>query len=103
MLLNLNKFLSKKNKIIAIFAVVVLCFLPSKFINAQNRINIDANSLQTQAEIIISPAIATFEQGSTFEVPIFINTKGKSINAVELNIRFDPNKLSVVKPSSGNR
>ena len=97
----LSKILSKKNKIIAIFAVIILCFLPTKFINAQNRINIDANSLQTQAEIIISPAVATFEQGSTFEVPIFINTKGKSINAVELNIRFDPNKLSVVKPSSG--
>jgi hypothetical protein len=97
----LNKFLSEKNKIIAIFAVVIFCFLPNKFILAQNRINIDVNSLQTQAEIIVSPAIATFEQGSTFEVPIFVNTKGKSINAVELNVRFDPNKLSVVKPSSG--
>lgn len=98
----LKKILNIENKNIAFLVMMFLCFSPIHFISAQNRIsNLDASSFQNQAEIIISPAIATFEQGSTFEVPIFLNTKGKSVNAVELNIKFDPNKVSVVKPSSG--
>jgi hypothetical protein len=53
------------------------------------------------AELFFSPKSGTFQEGSTFNVPLFINTRGSNINALEIIIRFDPRKLSVVNPSGG--
>ncbi len=68
---------------------------------AEQVINLDASSLVARAEISITPQQASFTEGSVFEVPILINTKGRSINTIELNLKFDPTKLSIVKPSTG--
>jgi hypothetical protein len=69
-------------------------------VNAQS-INIDASRLVTHAEVYFSPRSGSFVEGSTFEVPIILNTKGNSINGIEVRINFDKNKLSIIKPSSG--
>ncbi|MEK7641719.1 MAG: cohesin domain-containing protein [Patescibacteria group bacterium] len=71
-------------------------------VHAQSTVNLSGPDLIPKTEILISPPSGTFTQGSTFEVPIYINTKGSSIGAIELRIRFDAETLSVVKPSGGS-
>jgi hypothetical protein len=64
-------------------------------------INVDASKLIPRAEVFLSPRTGSFVEGSTFDVPILLNTKGSNINGVEVRINFDKNKLSIIKPSSG--
>ncbi len=54
-----------------------------------------------KATISVSPHTSSFLENSTFEVPIFINSHGDSINAIELHVNFDAKKLNIIKPSSG--
>ncbi|MFH1759197.1 MAG: cohesin domain-containing protein [Patescibacteria group bacterium] len=53
------------------------------------------------ATLSISPASGTVLYNSTFEASIYMDTRGESINAVELNLKFPPDKLSIIKPSGG--
>ncbi|MGI9118281.1 MAG: cohesin domain-containing protein [Minisyncoccia bacterium] len=86
-----------------IIAVIMLCTYVCSFtvVFAEQILNVDASSLVARSEISITPQQASFTEGSVFEVPILINTKGRSINTIELNLKFDPTKLSIVKPSTG--
>ena len=61
---------------------------------------IDASSLLPTVAIRFSPSSGTFIEGSTFQVPILLDTRGASVNTIELRIYFDPTKLSIVQPSS---
>lgn len=78
---------------LALFLSPAGVFAQTTYLNAQD--------LRQTAEIYFSPRQGTFLEGSTFQVPIFINTKGNSINAVELHVEFDPNRFSIVSPSGG--
>ena len=69
---------------------------------AQTTVNLNGADLIPKAEISIAPPSGTFTQGSTFEVPIYLNTKGNKISAIELHIGFDSDTLAVVKPSGGS-
>lgn len=62
-----------------------------------------ASDITAQEAVEIFPAVqsGSFVEGSTFEVPILLNTRGLDINTVTLTINFDPNKLSIVAPSGG--
>ncbi len=91
-------FLVKKMS--AIYLILVFTLAPV-FVFAQESININAQNLLAKSEIFISPRNATFLVGSTFEAPIYIDTKGSNINAIDLKINFDPAKLSIVNPSGG--
>lgn len=62
---------------------------------------IDASKLLPRSAVFFSPRSGTFTEGSTFDVPILLDTKGKAVNGIEVRINFDQNLLSVVKPSSG--
>ena len=53
------------------------------------------------ASIYFSPSSGTFTVGSTFDVSVFINTGGEDVNAVEINVKFDPKKLQVASPTAG--
>lgn len=53
------------------------------------------------ASLYLSPNSGTFFVGSTFDVSVFMNTGGENVNAVEVNIRFDPKKLQVASPTTG--
>jgi hypothetical protein len=75
-------------------------FLP-QYSFAQNTVTVEAPTLVPKVNLFFSPRAGTFVEGSTFDVPILINTKGKSINAVDMTINFDKNKLVVVRPSGG--
>jgi hypothetical protein len=80
---------------------LVLTLVAPSVAAAQKTVNLNASDLVAHTEIFFSPQSGTFLEGSTFDVPIFLDTKGASVNAVELRINFDPNVLSVVRPSGG--
>lgn len=53
------------------------------------------------ATLSISPTTGTFTVGSTFDISLFLNTDGQTINAVEVSLAFPADKLQVVSPSTG--
>lgn len=53
------------------------------------------------ASLYFSPAGGSFFVGSTFDVSVFVNTGGENINAVEVNLKFDPIKIQVASPTAG--
>ncbi|MCC6323303.1 hypothetical protein IT400_00770 [Candidatus Nomurabacteria bacterium] len=93
--------MNKYKKIYTFIVSLILLLSNTSFLYAENIINIDASKLVARAEISVNPSSATFTEGSTFEVPILLNTKGQSMNAIDLNLKFDPNKLAIIKPSTG--
>jgi len=54
-----------------------------------------------EASLYFSPSAGTFFVGSTFDVSVFVNTGGEDVNAVEVNIKFDPKKLQIASPTAG--
>jgi len=81
------------------YFVIALFFLAFSA-NAQYSIN--ASDLLARSALSFSPRSGSFEEGSTFQVPILVDTKNRSINGIEVRISFDKNKLSIVNPISGN-
>lgn len=53
------------------------------------------------ASIYLSPSSGTFYVGSTFNVSVFVNTGGSDVNAVRVDLKFDPKKLQVASPTAG--
>jgi hypothetical protein len=53
------------------------------------------------ASLYVAPPSGTFILGNTFTVSLYVNTGGQSINAVEANLSFPPDKLQVVSPTTG--
>lgn len=66
-----------------------------------SEVSIDATTLIPRVAISFTPRSGTFIEGSTFEVPIIINTYGVSVNAVEIKVSYDPSHLAIVLPSGG--
>ncbi|MBI3627967.1 MAG: hypothetical protein HY220_04485 [Candidatus Sungbacteria bacterium] len=60
-----------------------------------------APAVASAAELYVTPGTGTFEVGSTFNASIFLDSKGDSINALEVHLIFPPDKLQVVSPSIG--
>jgi hypothetical protein len=90
------------NRVLIFISLIGISLLSVPKIYAQQRvINLNANDLLPHSEITVTPQSGTFQENSTFDVPIFLNTRGNSVNAIELHLKFDQNKLSVVKPSGG--
>ena len=79
--------------------LLISVFTISERVSAQPVINLDVSSLLQKASVSFSPRAGSFIAGSTFEVPIVINTQGKSINAIELHIKFNPSRLQIVAPT----
>lgn len=53
------------------------------------------------AKLLLSPSSGTFTVGSTFDVSIFLNTEGKSVNTVSAMLSFPADKLQLVSPTIG--
>ncbi len=79
------------NKFLACLFISILCFTNILFTNAQ----------EGGASIYFSPASGTFYVGSTFDVSVFVNTNGNDVNAVRVDLKFDPKKLQVASPTAG--
>ncbi len=52
-------------------------------------------------KLLLSPPSGVFSVGSTFDVNIFLNTEGKSVNTVSTVLFFPPDKLQLVSPTIG--
>ncbi|HYE22241.1 MAG TPA: cohesin domain-containing protein, partial [Verrucomicrobiae bacterium] len=59
------------------------------------------DALAAQATLSLSPSNGRFEIDSTFEISVFLNTHGNSVNTIELNLRYPPDKLQLVSSSTG--
>lgn len=86
--------------------ILALIFLVSGLFSigtvfAQGQKNYNAQDLLAKSEIFITPRNGSFLVGSTFESQIYINTKGNSLNAINLKVKYDSSKLSLVNPSGG--
>ncbi len=57
--------------------------------------------ISSASTLSISPAAGSFSVGSTFNVSLLLDTKGKAINALQSFISFPADKLQVVSPSIG--
>ena len=53
------------------------------------------------AVLTIEPPTGTFIVGSTFSVPVYVNTEGEAINAIEIEGKFPEDKLQIISPSAG--
>jgi hypothetical protein len=78
---------------IKIFFIVFILFLNNSVFAETNKPNVD---------VYISPRMGTFSVGATFNVGVYINTKNQNINTINLDLQFDPKKISVIKPTGGN-
>ncbi|MCX6757305.1 MAG: cohesin domain-containing protein [Candidatus Nomurabacteria bacterium] len=84
-----------------IFFILISIFFSFSFSTYAQTVNIDASKLLAHVEVSLSPRSGSFVEGSTFQVPILVNTKNRSINGIEIRINFDKNKLSIVNPTGG--
>ncbi|HEX5429459.1 MAG TPA: cohesin domain-containing protein [Patescibacteria group bacterium] len=55
----------------------------------------------SSAIISLSPTSGSFVVDSTFDVSVFLDTAGQSVNAVDLNIKFPADRLQLVSSSTG--
>ena len=76
--------------VVLLFSIYYLLF--SNFASAE---------ISKGAKIYINPGSGSFSVDSTFEVSIFVDTSGNTINVVDIRVRFPPDKLQVVNPSTG--
>jgi len=56
---------------------------------------------QEGASLYITPSNSTYFVGSTFNVSIYVNTGGRDVNAVQVELQFPPDKLQVSSPTTG--
>ncbi len=64
-------------------------------------VTVDAATLVPNVAVSFSPRTGSFEEGSTFQVPIVLDTNGTSINGIEVRLNFDSDRLSIVQASTG--
>lgn len=62
---------------------------------------VSANDGGKNVELFISPPSGNYIVGETFDMSIYVDTGGHSINAVDVNLRFPADKLQVISPSVG--
>lgn len=86
---------------VALFSLYLACFLSAPTVFAQTTINLDAQTLLQKASLSLSPQTGSFQEGSTFDVGVFLDTRGGTMNTVELHISFPPNKLTLIRPLGG--
>ncbi len=88
-----------RNIIITGFLVLICGMTCVETVHAQASVN--AQTLVRRVGVSLSPRTGSFVEGSTFDVPIIIDTRGVSVNGVEVRVQFDKDKFSIVRPSSG--
>lgn len=80
-------------------AILFLAFSGASLAHGQQTVKVDAGSLVQKATIFFSPRSGSFLEGSTFEIPVYINTHGRSVNTLDIRLKYDPKKLAILQPS----
>lgn len=86
---------------LSMYVIVGLLLSTSSVPLHAQTVSVDASKLVSRVEVQLSPRTGSFVEGSTFQVPILVNTRGASINGIEIRLNYDKNKLSIMSPSSG--
>lgn len=86
---NIKLVATKDLVLISFILVFVSVFLPALPVRAQG------------AKILINPSGGSFSADSTFDVSIFVDTGGSEVNAVDVRVKFPPDKLQIINPSAG--
>ncbi len=76
-------------KVFLTFLVLTFSFLTAFVSQAQS------------ASFYLAPSRGTFFVDSTFDVSVFVNTGGEDVNAVQVDLKFDPKKLQITNPTAG--
>ena len=84
-----------------LFLIILLSFFATPFLMYAQTVNVDASKLLAHTEVSLSPRSGSFVEGSTFQVPILLNTRGRNINGIEVRVNFNKDKLSIVNPTGG--
>jgi hypothetical protein len=56
---------------------------------------------QESASLFVSPSTGSFVTGSTFTLSVYLNSGGADVNALDIRLKYPPDKLQVVSPTSG--
>lgn len=83
-------FKSKFQLLLAAFAFLLLA--PVSIAQEGGAVN-----YYNKSTLFLSPQSGAFIMGSTFDVALAIDTNGESINAFEINLKFPPDKIQVVR------
>jgi hypothetical protein len=89
-----------KNKLLLCIFTALLLFSSATSLFAEN-ISVNASSLLGRTELTLSPSSGGFVEGSQFDVQVLLNTKGLSVNGLQVYVNFDPSKLAIVRPLGG--
>ncbi len=81
------------------FLGLFLAFSGAHVVHGQQNVRVNANSLVQKATIFFSSRSGSFQEGSTFEIPVYINTHGRSVNTLDIRLKYDPKKLAILQPS----
>lgn len=95
----MNDIFFKNYIALPIFFISAL-FIPLNVASSQTT-NINVSELLPRADLFVTPQSGTFIEGTTFDVSVYVDTKSESINTINLNLRFDPSKLQIVRPLGG--
>ncbi len=87
-------------KVCLIFVIVSMLFCTNFQIFEFAATEIKAQN-PPQAKLFLSPSAGSFLVGSTLDVSIVVDTGGAAINTVKVDLKFTPDMLQVVSPSSG--
>jgi hypothetical protein len=52
------------------------------------------------ASLYLSPPQGNFSVGDTFDLSIFVDTESEDINAIDIGLGFDPQKIQITEPSN---
>ena len=66
----------------SLLPIFLFSFFSVPFLIFAQNVNVDANKLLAHTEVSLSPRSGSFVEGSTFQVPILLNTRGKNINGI---------------------
>lgn len=88
----MKRLIYKPIFVIAVAGAVVFSFLFLDFLPV---------TAAPQAALFVRPEAGSFFVGSTFEASIVIDTKGTSVNTVEVELLFPQDKIQLASPSVG--
>ena len=82
-----------------LFFLAIILAVPILILAEDEPIELDGPTLLPVAQLYITSDQNDIPVNSNFNVPIYINTQGKSINTVKIDLNFDPSKVSIVGSS----
>ncbi|MDQ5952141.1 MAG: hypothetical protein QG626_268 [Patescibacteria group bacterium] len=62
---------------------------------------VQAETSAPQVNLFFSPSTQSVIEGSTFQVSLYLDTKGQSMSTMELNVKYPQDLMEIVTPSAG--